>query len=55
MTTDRKMSRAARTALTQCLHVKAREKLLIVANPEYQRIGEALFQEGLSEIRFGLL
>lgn len=47
MISDRRMCRAANTALTQCLGVKEGEKLLIVANPEYQRIGEALYSEGL--------
>ena len=47
MTSDRKMQTAARTALTQCLRVKKGEKLLIVSNPEYQRIGEALYSEGV--------
>lgn len=47
MMSDKKMSRAAQTALTQCLGVRAGEKLLIVANPEFQRIGEALYTEGL--------
>ena len=47
MNDDKKLARAARTALTQCLAVKENEKLLIVANPETQRIGEALYKEGL--------
>jgi leucyl aminopeptidase (aminopeptidase T) len=46
MISDRQMARAARTALTQCLGVKEEEKLLIVTNPEYRRIGEALYAEG---------
>jgi leucyl aminopeptidase (aminopeptidase T) len=47
MENEKKLARAARTALTQCLAVKTNEKLLIVANPETQRIGEALYNEGL--------
>ncbi|MFQ5512208.1 MAG: aminopeptidase [Candidatus Krumholzibacteriia bacterium] len=47
MVTDQKITRAARTALTQCLGVEAGEKLLIVSNPELQRIGEALYTEGV--------
>lgn len=47
MITDKKMARAARTALTQCLAVKENEKLLIVTNLENQRIGEALYNEGV--------
>jgi leucyl aminopeptidase (aminopeptidase T) len=47
MISDKKMSQAANTALTHCLGVRQGEKLLIVANPEYQRIGEALYAEGL--------
>jgi leucyl aminopeptidase (aminopeptidase T) len=47
MISEKRMSRAANTALTQCLGVKQGERLLIVANPEYQRIGEALYAEGL--------
>jgi len=47
MISDRQMSRAAHTALTQCLHVQRGEKLLIVSNMEFQRIGEALFAEGV--------
>ena len=47
MISDRKMAQAARTALADCLAVSKDEKLLIVANPEYQRIGEALYAEGV--------
>ena len=47
MISEKKMSDAAKTALTQCLGVREGEKLLIVANPEYQRIGEALYSAGL--------
>ncbi len=47
MISKKRMSLAAHTALTQCLGVQEGEKLLIVANPEYQRIGEALYAEGL--------
>lgn len=47
MISDKKMSRAANTALSQCLAVQEGERLLIVANPEYQRIGEALYAEGV--------
>lgn len=47
MISDRKMARAARTALTQCLAVKPNERLLVVTNPENQRIGEALYREGV--------
>jgi aminopeptidase len=47
MISDKRMSRAANTALSQCLAVQEGEKLLIVANPEYQRIGEALYSEGI--------
>jgi len=47
MISKKRMSLAAHTALTQCLGVREGEKLLIVANPEYQRIGEALYAEGL--------
>jgi leucyl aminopeptidase (aminopeptidase T) len=47
MISDKKMSRAAKTALTQCLGLKENEKLLIVTNPENQRIGEALYNEGV--------
>ena len=47
MISDKKMSNAAKTALTQCLGVRAGEKLLIVANPPYRRIGEALYAAGL--------
>jgi leucyl aminopeptidase (aminopeptidase T) len=46
MISDRKMTTAANTALRQCLGVKEGEKLLIVTNPEYQRIGEALYSAG---------
>ncbi len=45
--TDQKIAKATRTALTQCLGVESGEKLLIVANPELLRIGEALYAEGL--------
>jgi leucyl aminopeptidase (aminopeptidase T) len=41
------MTSAARTALVQCLGVKSGERLLILTNPEYQRIGETLFSEAL--------
>jgi leucyl aminopeptidase (aminopeptidase T) len=41
------MARAARTALTQCLAVQESERLLIVTNPENQRIGETLYKEGV--------
>lgn len=47
MISEKKMSRAAKTALTQCLGLKTNEKLLIVTNPENQRIGEALYREGV--------
>jgi aminopeptidase len=47
MIPDNKLTRAARTALTQCLVVKEDEKVLIVANPETRRIAEALYKEGL--------
>lgn len=47
MPADRKMAHAAKTALDQCLGVRAEEKVLIVANPEYQRIAETLYAEGL--------
>ncbi|MDH3215324.1 MAG: aminopeptidase [Candidatus Krumholzibacteria bacterium] len=47
MISDRRMTRAANTALSQCLGVREGEKLLIVANPEYRRIGEALYAEGV--------
>ena len=47
MITDKKMARAARTALTQCLALKENEKLLIVTNPENKRIAEALYNEGV--------
>jgi len=47
MISDKRMSRAANTALSQCLAVREGERLLIVANPEYQRIGEALYAEGI--------
>lgn len=47
MISERKMSRAAGAALAQYLGVKAGEKLTIVSNPEYQRIGEALYKEGV--------
>lgn len=47
MVIDKKLARAARTALTQCLAVKENEKVLILANPETQRIAEALYREGL--------
>lgn len=47
MISDRKMSRAAQTALSECLGIRHGERLLIVANPEYQRISEALYREGV--------
>jgi leucyl aminopeptidase (aminopeptidase T) len=47
MIDEKKLLRAARTALTQCLAVKDNEKILIVANPETRRIGEALYKEGV--------
>lgn len=47
MISDKKMAQAANTALIQCLGIRQGEKLLIVANPEYQRIGEALYAEGV--------
>ncbi|MEE9270210.1 MAG: aminopeptidase [Candidatus Krumholzibacteria bacterium] len=47
MISDQKIARAARTALTQCLGVVEGEKLLVVANPELLRIGEALYREGI--------
>ncbi len=47
MISDRQLVRAAHTALGQCLAVQAGEKLLIVSNPEYQRICEALYNEGV--------
>ena len=47
MVTEKKLARAARTAFTQCLAVKETEKVLVVANPETQRIAEALYREGL--------
>lgn len=47
MITDKKMARAAKTALAQCLALKENEKLLIVTNPENRRIGEALYNEGV--------
>lgn len=47
MISDRQMARAAKTALGQCLALKKDERLLIVTNPEYQRIGEALYNEGV--------
>ena len=47
MVSDKKMSVAARTALSQCLAVKAGERLLIVTNPENQRIGAALYDAGV--------
>jgi len=47
MISEKRMSRAANTALSQCLAVQKGERLLIVANPEYQRIGEALYAEGV--------
>ncbi len=43
----KKLARAARTALTQCLVLKPDEKLLVIVNPETRRIGEALYKEGL--------
>lgn len=46
MVSDAKMSKAARTALGQCLGLAEGEKLLVVANPEMQRIGEVLYKEG---------
>ncbi len=48
---DKKLFRAARTALMQCLVVKENEKLLVIANPETQRLGEALYKEGLKLTR----
>jgi aminopeptidase len=47
MLSDKKITQAARTALAQCLGVRKGERLLVVTNPEYQRIGEALYAEGL--------
>ena len=47
MIDEKKLARAARTALTQCLVLKETEKLLIIVNPETRRIGEALYREGL--------
>lgn len=47
MITEKKLARAARTALTQCLAVKENETVLVIANPETQRIAEALYKEGL--------
>jgi aminopeptidase len=47
MVTEKKLARAAKTALTQCLAVKENEKVLIIANPETQRIAEALYNEAL--------
>jgi len=47
MISDKRMSLAAKTALTQCLGLKENEKLLIVTNPENQRIAEALYNEGI--------
>ncbi len=46
MSDDKKLAKAAKTALTQCLALKETEKLLIVTNPETQRLGEALYKEG---------
>jgi len=47
MVSDRKMTQAARTALTQCLGLKEGERLLVVTNPEMRRIGESLYNEGV--------
>jgi leucyl aminopeptidase (aminopeptidase T) len=47
MVSDKKMARAAETALTQYLGLKKGEKLLVVVNPEMERIGESLYREGL--------
>ena len=47
MISDRQLARAAKTALSQCLGVKDQEKLLIITHPEFQRIGEALYKEGV--------
>lgn len=47
MISDRKMTNAANTVLTQCLGVRHGEKLLIVTNPEYRRISEALYAAGV--------
>lgn len=47
MISEKKMTQAARTALIQCLGLKENEKLLIVTNPEFERIGQALYNEGL--------
>jgi len=44
---EKKLAKAARTALTQCLVLKPSEKLLVIVNPETRRIGEALYKEGL--------
>jgi aminopeptidase len=44
---EKKLARAARTALTQCLVLKSNEKFLVIVNPETRRIGEALYKEGL--------
>lgn len=46
MVSESKITQAATTALTQCLNVKPGEKLLIVTNPEYERLGQALFDAG---------
>lgn len=37
----------ARIALTQCLNVKSREKVLVVTNPEKMSIAEAIYKEAL--------
>lgn len=47
MISDRKMAYAAGRALEQCLGLADSEKLLIVANPEKDRIARTLYNEGL--------
>lgn len=44
---ERKMSQAAKTVLTQCMGAQAGEKVLVVTNPEYQRIGETIYREAI--------